>query len=153
MDIEYVPPGVAVTAIDVTPAMVRRVEARADSLDIDIDARVGDARSLPFDDGTFDAVVLHLVLSVVPDPEDVAAETARVLDPDGRVSIYDTFVPEGSDPSIARPAINPAARSLFADLNRRLEPMLADTALEVGTREGFLGGLYTVAIARPTGNG
>jgi ubiquinone/menaquinone biosynthesis C-methylase UbiE len=30
MDLEHLPPGVAVTAIDVTPAMVRRTERRAD---------------------------------------------------------------------------------------------------------------------------
>jgi len=150
MDLEYVPQGVDVTAIDVTPAMVRRTEARGDSLGIDVDARVGDARSLPFDDESFDAVVLHLVLSVVPDPEAVVAETARVLDADGRVSIYDKFISEGSDPSILRRAVNPVARFLFADLNRRFEPMITGTGLDVETREPFLGGLYTVTIARPT---
>jgi ubiquinone/menaquinone biosynthesis C-methylase UbiE len=150
MDLEYVPPGVAVTAIDVTPAMVGRTAARADSLGIDIDARVGDARSLPFDDGTFDAVVLHLILSVIPDPDAVVSETARVLDEDGRVSIYDKFVQEG-EASLLRRAVNPLARFVFADLNRPLAPMLDDTGLDTGPREGFLGGLYTVTIARPTG--
>lgn len=150
MDLEYVPPGVEVTAIDVSPAMVRRTEARADSLGLDVDARVGDARSLPFEDGAFDAVALHLVLSVVPEPGRVVAETARVLDADGRVSIYDKFVPEGSEPSLLRRAVNPLARVLFADLNRRLEPMVADTDLAVETGESFLGGIYTVSIARPT---
>ena len=152
MDLEYFPPGVEVTAIDVTPAMVRRTEARAESLGLDIDTRVGDARSLPFDDGTFDAVVLHLILSVIPDPKAVVSETARVLDEGGRVSIYDKFIHEGSDASLLRRAVNPLARFLFADLNRRLEPMLDGTDLDIGSREGFLGGLYTVTIARPTGD-
>jgi len=152
MDLEYFPPGVEVTAIDVTPAMVRRTEARAESLGLDIDARVGDARSLPFDDGTFDAVVLHLILSVIPDPKAVVSETARVLDEDGRISIYDKFIHEGSDASLLRQAVNPLARFLFADLNRRLEPMLDGTDLDIGSREGFLGGLYTVTIACPTGD-
>jgi ubiquinone/menaquinone biosynthesis C-methylase UbiE len=151
MDLEHLPTGVEVTAIDAVSAMVRRTEARGKALGIDVDARVGDARSVPFDDDTFDAVVLHLVLSVVPDPDQVVTESARVLDSDGRVSIYDKFVPEESHPSLLRRAVNPAARFLFADLNRQLEPMVADTDLDIGEREPFLGGLYTVTIARPTG--
>lgn len=150
MDLEYLPSGVEVTAIDLTPAMVGRTEARADSLGLDVDARVGDARSLPFEDDSFDAVLLHLVLSVVPGPEQVVAETARVLDSEGRVSIYDKFVPEGTTPSLLRRAVNPVARLLFADLTRRLEPMVDDTNLELTTEESFLGGIYTVTIARPS---
>lgn len=151
LDLEYLPAGADVTAIDATPAMVRRTEARAASLRFDVDAQVGDARSLPFEDDAFDAVLLHLVLSVIPDPEAVVDETARVLDPDGAVSIYDKFVPEGATPSLLRRAVNPVARLLFADLTRRLEPMVADTDLELTDEESFLGGLYSVRIARPTG--
>jgi ubiquinone/menaquinone biosynthesis C-methylase UbiE len=150
LDLEYLPTGVEVSAIDLTPAMVRRTEGRGGSLGFDVDARVGDARSLPFEDNSFDVVLLHLVLSVFPDPEAAVAETARVLDPDGRASIYDKFVPEGTDPSRLRRAINPVARVLFADLTRRLEPMVADTDLEFTTEESFVGGIYTVTIARPS---
>jgi len=152
MDLDYLPTGVEVTALDVTPAMVRRTERRGESLGLDVDARVGDARSLPFEDDSFDAVLLHLILSVAPDPEEIVAESARVLDSKGRVSIYDKFVPEGTSPSLLRRAVNPVARFLFADLTRRLEPMVADTDLELTTEDSFLGGLYTVTIARPDGS-
>ncbi|MDT3434875.1 methyltransferase domain-containing protein [Haloarcula sp. 1CSR25-25] len=150
MDLEHLPAGVEVTAIDVTPAMVRRTERRGNSLGLDVDARVGDARSLSFEDDSFDVVLLHLILSVISHPERVVAETARVLDSEGRVSIYDKFVPEGTRPSLLRRAINPVARFLFADLTRRLEPMTADTDLELTTEESFLGGIYTVTIAAPS---
>lgn len=150
MDLDYLPAGADVVALDVTPAMVRRTEARGESLPLDVDARVGDARSLSFEDDSFDAVLLHLILSVAPDPNDIVAETARVLDGDGRVSIYDKFVPEDSTPSLLRRAVNPIASVLFADLTRRLEPMVADTPLELGRRESFFGGIYVVTTARPT---
>ena len=150
MDLEYLPSGVQVTAIDVAPEMVHRTKERGESLGLDVDARVGDARSLPFDDDTFDAVILHLVLSVVPDPGEVVAESARVLETEGRISIYDKFISDGSEPSLLRRAVNPVARFLFADLNRRLEPMVAGTGLDIGTRESFLGGVYTVTVARPS---
>lgn len=148
-DLEYLATDVDVAAIDLTPAMVRRTTERARRLGHDIDARVADARSLPFADDAFDAVLLHLVLSVIPRPAEVLAEVERVLAPDGRVSIYDKFIPAGEQPSLLRRAANPVARLLFADLTRRLEPMLDDTGLERGPATDFLGGLYTVTIARP----
>lgn len=149
MDLEYLPESVSVTAIDLTPAMVKRTAAREAERDQNISVGIADAHTLPFADNSFDAVLLHLVLSVVPDPAAVVAETNRVLTPDGQVSIYDKFAPQDGKPAIVRRIVNPVARFLFADLNRPLTPMIADTSLTVDYREPFLGGLYTVAIAYP----
>lgn len=147
LDLKYLPSEAQITALDAVPAMVRRTEDRARALDMTVDARVGNARALPFDDGTFDVVLLHLLLSVVPGPEVVAAEAARVLAHDGRASIYDKFVPKGEPPSLLRRAFNPVARVLFSDFTRRLGPMLDGTDLElVAHREVALGGLYTASI-------
>lgn len=150
MDLDYLPEGPPVVAVDLTPAMVHRTVRRAEVLDRDVAVGLADAHTLPFDDDTFDAVLLHLVLSVVPDPDAVVAETERVLAPDGRTSIYDKFSPERGEPSFIRRVANPLARILFADLNRPLEPMLSETSLTVERRETFLSGLYTVTVARPT---
>jgi SAM-dependent methyltransferase len=49
---------------------------------------VGDARSLPFPDGRFAAVVSGLVLNFVPDPAAAVAEQARVAAPRGVVAAY-----------------------------------------------------------------
>lgn len=149
MDLDHLPETASVTAIDLTPAMVRRTAARTASRNGDVAVAIADAQTLPFADDSFDAVLLHLVLSVVPDPAAVVAETERVLASDGRVSIYDKFAPQEGTPGLARRLANPAARMLFADLNRPLGPMVSETSLTVGDREQFLGGLYTVTIARP----
>lgn len=149
LDLNYLPTNASVTALDVTETMVRRTEARADGLGMDIDARVGDARSVPFEDGSFDAVLLHLILSVAPDPEEIAAEAARVVASDGRVSIYDKSVPTDTQPSFLRRAANPLARIAFADLDRSLGPMIDPADLELGKREEFLHGFYTVTTAEP----
>lgn len=149
-DLEHLPRNASITAVDAAPAMVRRTEERADTLGMDVDARVGNAKTLPFDDGTFDVVFLHLILTVVPDPKAVAAEAARVLTPEGRISIYDKFVPEGTEPSLVRRALNPIARFLFSDLTYQLDPILRHAGLEiVGSKTSALGGLYTIAQARP----
>jgi SAM-dependent methyltransferase len=49
----------------------------------------GDGRSLPFDDGLFDLVVLHTLLCHVPEPEIVMLEARRVLKAGGTLAIFD----------------------------------------------------------------
>lgn len=148
-DLVHMPDGVEVVALDITPAMVRRTRRRADALDHDVDAMVGDAGALPLDDDAFDAVALHLVLSVVPDPGAVLAEAERVVAPDGRVSVFDKFAPDEGSLSPVRRLANPVTSLLFSDVTRRLGPMVADTGLSLAERESVLGGLYTVTVARP----
>jgi phosphatidylethanolamine/phosphatidyl-N-methylethanolamine N-methyltransferase len=53
-----------------------------------------DARSLDFPDNHFDAVAAMHIVSVVPDPERVVAEMARVCKPGGRVVIVNHFARE-----------------------------------------------------------
>lgn len=148
LDLEHLPEGVSVTAVDVVAENVRRTTVRAGRLDLDVDARVGDATDLEFEADTFDAVCLHLVLAVVPDPEAVLVEAERVLALGGRVSVFDKFLPDGEPASLPRRALNPIARLLFSDLTRRLGPMLAGTDLGVEAREWVLGDLYSVALLR-----
>jgi ubiquinone/menaquinone biosynthesis C-methylase UbiE len=50
--------------------------------------RVADAQSLPFDDRSFDAVAMALVISFVPDPAKAAAEMTRVARPGSTVATY-----------------------------------------------------------------
>jgi ubiquinone/menaquinone biosynthesis C-methylase UbiE len=49
----------------------------------------GDARELPLQDGSFDAVVFHTTLCHVPDPDDALGEAFRVLRGRGRLAIFD----------------------------------------------------------------
>jgi len=61
------------------------------------DFRRGDALVLPFDDDSFDAAVMALVLFFVPEPAKGVAEMMRVVGPGGTVSAYvwDLLEPEG----------------------------------------------------------
>lgn len=151
LDLPHVPRGVDVAAVDVTPAMVRRFEARAARLGIAADARVADARELPWDESSFDAAVLHLVLSVMPEPEVGLQEVARVVRPGGRVAIFDKFLGEHERPSVRRHLLNALAKPLFSDMNRRLEPMVRHAGLEVERDDpSVFGGMYRlVTLGRP----
>jgi ubiquinone/menaquinone biosynthesis C-methylase UbiE len=50
---------------------------------------LGDFNLLPFEDGSFDAVLFHQVLHYAQTPDRVISEAARVLAPEGRLVIVD----------------------------------------------------------------
>jgi ubiquinone/menaquinone biosynthesis C-methylase UbiE len=53
------------------------------------------ADALPFEDGSFDAVVFCLVLCSVPSQERALAEARRVLRPGGELRVYEHVRAEG----------------------------------------------------------
>ena len=54
-------------------------------------ATLGDARSLPYEDDSFDAVVLVTVLGEIPDQDAALREINRVLKPGGRLVVGELF--------------------------------------------------------------
>ncbi len=149
-DLPYLPAGVEVVAIDLTPAMVRRTVARAEALGRDVDAQVMDAHALELPSGSFDAVVLHLILAVVDDPDTVLRETARMLRPDGRAVVFDKFAADAGPLSWRRRLANLIAKPLATDVTRRLGPLVDGSAFALAQREdaGF-GGFFQMAVLRP----
>jgi ubiquinone/menaquinone biosynthesis C-methylase UbiE len=131
LDLEFVGAGPRITAIDLTPGMIRRLRRRARRLGLTMDARIMDAQALQFPDGGFDAAILHLILAVIPDPGRCLKEVARVLRPAGRAVILDKFVSSGSRPPAWARWLNPLARVLCTNLTRRFEPILAGSGFEI----------------------
>jgi ubiquinone/menaquinone biosynthesis C-methylase UbiE len=125
LDLEFIARDVNVTATDLTPSMVRRIEQRADNVNApNVNTQVMDGQVLEFPDGHFDAVILHLILAVIPDPETCLREAARVLKTGGHITIYDKFLPLGKRISLRRKLANGLTRVLFSELNRQLEPLV-----------------------------
>ncbi len=52
------------------------------------DYQTGDAQALPFGEAAFDAAVMALVISFVPDPAGAVAQMARVVRPGGWIGAY-----------------------------------------------------------------
>jgi ubiquinone/menaquinone biosynthesis C-methylase UbiE len=69
---------------DLSPGMVEVAVRNARALGFDVEGRVADAESLPYDDEAFDLVVGHAVLHHIPDVELAMREVMRVLKPGGR---------------------------------------------------------------------
>lgn len=79
--------GAAVTAIDIAPALVAQLGARAAAEGLTVDAREGDAEALPFEDGSFDSVITMFGAMFAAHPQRAADELLRVTRPGGRIAI------------------------------------------------------------------
>lgn len=95
LDIPYLPDDACYTGTDITPAMLQRAQKRAANYPVNIDFQLADSHALPFADNHFDAVIMHLILAVVPDPELALKEACRVLKPGGNIYIFDKFIRSG----------------------------------------------------------
>ena len=138
-------PGGTVTGLDLNEAMLavaRRVRP-------DLTWRQGDAAALPFESGTFDAVLSQMALMFFPDPAGALREMARVARPGGAVAV---LIPAGTDR-------NPPYQS-FADIVARHAGPAAraqvSTYFALGDRARLEGlfqeaGLRGVQTSSPTG--
>jgi ubiquinone/menaquinone biosynthesis C-methylase UbiE len=82
-------PGVGeVVGLDPSPVFVERARQIAAGVD-HLSYVVGSGTALPFDDGAFDAVVFHTVLSHIPDAGAGLAEAARVTTAGGALAAFD----------------------------------------------------------------
>ena len=60
--------------------------------------RVGGAQALPFDDDSYDAALMALVIAFLSDPAKSVAEMARVVRPGGWIATYMWDIPAGGVP-------------------------------------------------------
>lgn len=90
LDFPFLAPGHEYTALDLTGEMLTRSRHRGGGLNMS--RTQGDSMNLPFANASFDVVVLHLILAVVPSPELCIAEAVRVLKPGGRILLFDKFL-------------------------------------------------------------
>ena len=88
-NLEFYPPDVTITGIELSPAMLAIARQRATELGRDVDLREGDAQALPFDDASFDTVVCTLSLCTIPNHGKAIGEMARVLRPGGQLLLLD----------------------------------------------------------------
>jgi ubiquinone/menaquinone biosynthesis C-methylase UbiE len=138
-DFPFLPEGVRVTGMDLSEPMLARARRKLPIAGREIVLQRGNAEALPFDDGSFDAASLFLILSVAGDPISVLRETVRVLRPGGRVVIFDKFLPKDAYPSVGRRMLNALiTRPFGTDINRALEPMLAHLPVTVTGDEASL---------------
>ena len=100
LDAPYLPAHHDYVGIDLTPAMLAKALPRLRQHRFT--PVQGDVHRLPFPDASFDHVVLHLILAVVPNPRACLEEATRVLKPGGQLLILDKFLKPGQRAPLRR---------------------------------------------------
>jgi len=111
------------TALDFNAAMLEKAKPRGTGLQVDW--VMGDSMALPFAEGYFDHVVLHLILAVVPQPAQCLNEASRVLKPGGTIIILDKFL-RPQQTALLRRALNPLSRRIATRMDVVFEEVLHD---------------------------
>ena len=135
LDLEFLPRDCEIIAIDLTPAMVERIRKRNESLKLSVKAMVMDGQALHFEDQSFDKIILHLILAVIPDPIACIRETARVLKTGGTIVIFDKFVPKGRKISFRRKFVGFFSNLIATDLTRDAESIIGQSELAIVSDE------------------
>ena len=151
-DLPFLPADLDVLATELTPAMLARAAGKRPGTRLE----VMDGQCLVLPDAAFDAVILHLILAIVPDPAACLREAARVLRPGGRITVFDKFLPDGAHPSLRRRLLNALTRAIGTDVNRRLGDILAaaGSPLVVEHDEpALLGGVFRIVLLRKQATG
>jgi len=125
--------GALVVGVDFGAALIKAAREITGRHGLNVEYRVEDAESLPFEDRRFDAVVSTFGVMFASRPEVVAAELSRVCRPGGRLALA-AWTPESSVVSmftIVRgfmPAPPSPTPSPFAwGLPKRVQELLGDT--------------------------
>lgn len=145
LDLEYLTGQKKITAIDLTSSMVSDLMQKSEELDLPLEALVMDGHELEFPDASFDVVILHLIVAVIPDPDRCLSEVRRVLKPNGRFTIMDKFVPPSGRISFTRKVLNPITNFLFSDITRNVHTLLEDAGLGIDQEDRFK---FNLAIVR-----
>lgn len=126
-DFEFLPRDASILAVDASQPMLAIASAKASRLGHTAGFAQMDATRLALPAGSFDVVVLHLIVAVVPDHAAVLRETARVLKPGGRVALFDKYFSGPGRPRLARRLLDPLVSRIATSLNVPI-PRLAEEA-------------------------
>jgi ubiquinone/menaquinone biosynthesis C-methylase UbiE len=148
-NLPHYPADVHLTAVELSPQMLKIATKRAQELARDVDLRIADAQALEFEDHSFDTVVITFGLCTIPDDRAAAAEAHRVLRPGGRLILLEHV----RSPSLAIRAVqrmlDPLSVRFAADhLVRDPLDYLAGVGFEIETVQRLKRGIVERVVAR-----
>lgn len=152
LDLPFLPQDIELHATDLAPAMVKRTVKRAETLRRDVECRVMDAEALNYPDEHFDAVIMHLIIAVMPNPKRGLAEAQRVLKPGGQLCVMDKFQQDAQPAGAGRRLLNQLTSALATDITRQAQPLLSEAGFLIRHDEPVLmHGLFRALLAiKPT---
>ncbi|WP_209599471.1 class I SAM-dependent methyltransferase [Ruegeria sp. HKCCSP351] len=133
LSLEHYKPEMQVTGIDFSEDMLQKARNKVRDLSLShvVELRQMDARTLDFPDNHFDTIAAMHVLSVVPEPERVMSEIARVCKPGGRVVITNHFQRKRGLLSSLERVFAPLANTIGWHSDFEIESVLQEDAFAV----------------------
>ena len=125
LDFAHLPKDANYVGIDITPAMLQQARRRIPA-GLSVELQIGDVTNMPFAADSFDIVISHLILAVVPKPEKMLLEVERVLKPGGEVLILDKFLRPGQL-ALMRRLLNLLIRHIATRTDVVFEEIIAKT--------------------------
>jgi len=135
LSLPHYPPGCRVTGIDISEPMLEQARERAEDLRRAVELRRMDARRLDYPDASFDHVLAPYVISVVPEPQRVMAEIARVCRPGGTVVVVNHFHSEREPLRTFERTLTPASQWIGFRMNLPLDVVLRAHGFELDSVE------------------
>ena len=117
-DFGYFPPGLSITAIDISPGMVERATRKAASYDGRLDVRVMDVQGLELPEAALDTVVTVCTFCSVPDPLRGLREVYRCLKPGGQLLMFEHVRSRIGPIAVMQDLFTPISRCMGPDMNR-----------------------------------
>lgn len=119
-NIPFYPPDVKVTAIDLSPRMLKQAQKRASALGKELELKEMDVQHLTFPDHVFDTVFATFVFCSVSHPVLGLRELRRVCKSSGRLLLLEHMRPGNILMGLLFDALNPmVVRMVGANINRR----------------------------------
>lgn len=147
----FYPASADVTAIDLTPAMLKRARRRAAALGLDVELRLGDVQALDLPDDRFDTAVATFVFCSVPDPVLGLQELGRVVKPGGRILLLEHVRSHRPLLGAFMDLLNPlVVRLIGANVNRRTVETVRRSGLVLQEAiDLWRAGVFKQIMARP----
>jgi phosphatidylethanolamine/phosphatidyl-N-methylethanolamine N-methyltransferase len=149
-DLPLLPKSVDVIGIDISGEMLNKARQKLPHCRANIQLIQGDAQVPCLPENHFDAALLNLILSVVPDGTACLRETLRTLKIGGRIIVFEKFQPEGQKTGLGRKLVNFFSTILGTDITRQIGGMSQGLPCKIISDEPSLaGGVYRVIEIRP----
>lgn len=145
----HYPPGSRVVAVDLSPRMIRKANAKAQRLGREVDLVIADAQRLPFRDGAFDGAAATFVFCSVPDPVTGLEEVNRVVRAGGRIDLLEHVRARFPAAGWVMDRLNPiVVRMMGANINRDTVGNVSRAGIDIDEVESRGFGIIKLVRAR-----
>ena len=151
MNIPFYPPEAEVSAIDLSPRMLKRARDLAVRTGSDATLEEMDVQRLEFPDFSFDAVISSFVFCAVSDPVLGLREIARVLRPGGRLYMLEHVLPERKLLARMMRLVNPLVNMVTGEnIDRQTRRNLELAGFRVVRAQALRSDIFWMFVAQKT---